>query len=170
VLTGARDALCCTAGAGESSRRVQDEGKTMNYSSRLCLTSFAIVLALAATRLAAQIDPCYCILKASWNVATERWEADECAGGCPGLEGNCVDESEIAGGTDFIWCSCDLTTADPRCYCKGKVRNPTYDPAQAAPLIICENIAPCSFPGQTCNPNHLLDGPGVGWPICQCQY
>lgn len=134
-----------------------------------CLTSFVIVLALATPPLTAQLDPCYCILRASWNEVTERWEADECAGTCVQQEGFCVDASETVDGTEFIWCDCDVSTIDPLCYCKGKARNPDYDPTQAAPLIICENIVPCSYPGHTCSPYHLLGGPGTGWPICQCQ-
>lgn len=140
----------------------------MTFSKTLCLTSFAIVLALATPRLAAQVDPCYCILHASWNELTERWEADMCAGTCVGLEGSCVDASETINGTEFIWCDCNETTSDAVCYCKGKARNPNYDPNQDPPVIICENITPCSFPGHTCNPYHLLSGPGTGWPICLC--
>ncbi len=141
----------------------------MTNSRTLCLFLFALVLASATPRLAAQIDPCYCILHATWNVVTERWEADECAGNCFAQEGVCVDDSETIGGTLFIWCDCDGTAADPRCFCTGKARNPGYDPLQSVPLIICVTITPCSLPFQTCNPNHLLTPPGVGWPICQCQ-
>jgi len=141
----------------------------MTYSRTLCLTSFAIVLALAAPRLAAQIDPCYCILHASWDEIAERWEADPCAGSCPGLEGNCVDQKEARNGTKFIWCECDEASSDPNCYCKAEIRNPDYDPTQNAPLIICSNISACSWPGQTCNPNHMLSGTGAGWPVCDCQ-
>lgn len=135
----------------------------------LFLASFLVFLALGAPRLAAQIDPCYCILHASWNELTERWEADPCAGGCPQLEGNCVDAKETRNGTKFIWCECDNSSSDPNCYCKAEVRNPDYDPNQSVPLIICTNISPCSWPGQTCNAYHLLGGPGTGWPVCNCQ-
>ncbi|MGK0434171.1 MAG: hypothetical protein ACJA0V_003324 [Planctomycetota bacterium] len=141
----------------------------MKNSRALCFFLFTIVFASATSRLVAQIDPCYCILHATWDVIAQRWEADECAGNCLALEGACVNEDEIIDGTEFIWCDCDNTTADPRCFCKGKVRNPGYAPGQAAPLIICETISPCSLVFQTCNPNHLLTPPGIGWPICQCQ-
>lgn len=142
----------------------------MTTSRELGFIPFILLLACFATqRLAAQWDPCYCILRTSWNVLTERWEADDCAGSCLPREGKCVGARETIDGTEYIWCDCDLTANDPSCNCKGKARNPNYDPNQAAPLVSCETITPCSLVFHTCNPKHLLTPPGVGWPICVCQ-
>ena len=141
----------------------------MMFSRALSLFLLATVIASAVPRLTAQMDPCYCILTATWDVAEDRWEADACAGNCLPVEGRCVDDSEWIEGTLFVWCKCSDTTADPSCNCKGRVRNPNYDPLQAVPLVICTTIRPCSLFGQSCSHYHLLNPPGTAWPICVCQ-
>ena len=131
---------------------------------------FALVwaLALAMGIARAQVDPCYCIQTVSWDFVTQRWEADTCDGPCAPGEGACTGNSEVVGGTLYVWCECTSGVV-PLCNCLGKIRNPGYDGTMLAPLIVCTTNIPC-IPTQGCSPNHLLATWGWGNRLAICRY